>query len=160
VFSDGRLKLRGLACRRSDTPDFIREVQWEMLAIVSKAKTLQDRAKLLEEAESVLRKRIREIDQGEVDPKKLLMKRTLTKEIDDYRVETRTAVAARQLREAGVRVHPGERVSYVIKGARAKNKSARVRAEKAGTERRYDVVEYRRLLRVAADEVMFCAGLK
>jgi DNA polymerase-2 len=73
VFSDGRLKLRGLACRRSDTPEFIKEVQWEMLAIVSRAKTLEDRVRLVEEAEFVLQSRIREIERGEVDPKKHLL---------------------------------------------------------------------------------------
>jgi DNA polymerase-2 len=160
VFSDGRLKLRGLACRRSDTPEFIKEVQREMLAIVSKARTLQDRVKLVEEAESVLQNRIREIEQGRVDPQKLLMKRTLTKEIDNYRVETRTAVAARQLREAGLKVHPGERVRYVIKEARAKNKSNRVQADDIGIPCRYDVGEYTRLLRLAADELMFRVVLR
>jgi len=155
VLSDGELRLRGLVCRRSDTPEFIKDVQWELLAIVAKAKTLQERARLLEEVESVLRNRIREIEQGRVDPQKLLMKRTLTKDVDDYKAETRTALAARQLRNAGVRVHPGERVRYLINDARANNKSDRVRVDEVETLRGYDVGEYTKLLRIAADEVMF-----
>jgi DNA polymerase II len=160
VFSDGRLKLRGLACRRPDTPEFIKEVQWELLAIVSKTKKLRDRAKLIREAECVLQNRIREIEQGRVDPKKLLVKRTLIKETDDYRVEARTALAARQLREAGVKVHPGERVRYVINNARAKDRWSRVQAEEARIPGLYDVGAYSKMLKVAADEVMFCASLK
>jgi DNA polymerase-2 len=154
VFDDGRLKLRGLACRRSDTPQFIKDVQWELLKIVARAKTLGERFNLLDEAAAALRKRIGELERGEVDLRKLLMKRTLTKEVDDYAVDTRTAIAARQLKSAGVKVHPGEGVSYVITDARAKDKSKRVKAEEVSSGAAYDVEEYFKLLEVAATEVI------
>ncbi|HEX8183227.1 MAG TPA: DNA polymerase domain-containing protein, partial [Blastocatellia bacterium] len=154
VFDDGRLKLRGLACRRSDTPQFIKEVQWELLEIVAKATTLGERLGLLDEAAAVLRRRVGELERGEVDPQKLLIKRTLTKEVDAYTVDTRTALAARQLKSAGVKVHPGERAHYVIKNARAKDKSKRVEAEEFATGSAYDVEEYIKLLEVAATEVI------
>lgn len=154
VFDDGKLKLRGLACRRSDTPQFIKDVQWELLKIMGKAKTLGERLNLLDEAAAVLRKRIGELERGEIDPQKLMMKRTLTKEVDDYTVHTRTALAARQLKSAGVKVHPGERVRYVITDARAKDKSRRVKAEEFASGGAYDVEEYIKLLEVAATEVI------
>jgi DNA polymerase II len=157
VFSDGRLKLRGLACRRSDTPQFIKDAQWEMLTVMSKAGSLRDRAKVMEEVEVLLQSRNRDLQQGKVDPQRLLVKRTLTKEVDDYVSETRTALAARQLKSAGVKVHPGQRVGYVITDVRAKDKSNRVRVEIAETTSGYDVEEYIKLLGAAADEVMFGA---
>jgi DNA polymerase-2 len=154
VFDDGRLKLRGLACRRSDTPQFIKDVQWELLEIVAKAKTLGERFNLLDEAAAALRKRMGELERGEVDPQKLLVKRTLTKEIDDYTVDTRTVIAARQLKSAGVKVRPGERVRYVITNARAKDRSKRVKAEEVASGSAYDVEEYIKLLEIAATEVI------
>ncbi len=42
VFSDGTLKTRGLAHRRWDTPLYVKNVQEEMLAILSEVLTLDD----------------------------------------------------------------------------------------------------------------------
>ncbi len=155
VFSDGRLKLRGLACRRSDTPQFIKDVQCELLALTAKAKTLDERTRVMREVEALLQKRINDLEQGKVSPERLLVKRTPTKKIEDYKVDTRTASATRQLRNAGVKVHPGESVSYLITDARSKDKSRRVRAEDVGGESAYDVGEYVKLLKAAAAEVLF-----
>jgi DNA polymerase elongation subunit (family B) len=154
VFSDGEVKARGLAFRRADTPRFIREAQLEMLAIVSKARTLAERKILAEEARRVFIERMAQVESGEVDPQTLVLRRTLTKEIDQYTVETRTAVAARQLRSAGVRLHPGERAEYVITDARSKDKSRRVQAAVTGADLTYDAEEYAKLLKNAADEVL------
>jgi DNA polymerase elongation subunit (family B) len=82
------------------------------------------------------------------------MKRTLTKDIDDYAVETRTAAAARQLRGVGVKTHAGERVSYLITSAQSKDKTRRVSAEELISDIGYDVRAYIELLRAAADEVL------
>ncbi len=158
VFTGGNLKLRGLACRRSDTPEFIKEVQIEMLAIVAKARTLEERAKRMEQARELLQKRIDELKRDEVEPKKLLVKRRLTKELDDYTTETRTAIAGRQMREAGIKVHPGERVGYIISDARSKTRTSRVRAECVENASRYDTDEYIKLLNDAAGEVAFLAS--
>ncbi len=157
VFTDGRMKLRGLACRRSDTPEFIKDVQWELLALMAGAKTLEDRSKLMREAEALLRRRITELEQGKVDPEKLMMRRTLTKKVDDYKADTRTALAARQLKSAGVKIHPGQSVSYLITDARSEDRSRRVRAEDTGNGSGYDVSEYIKLLKSAAAEIMYGA---
>ena len=155
VFDDGRMKVRGLTCRRSDAPQFIKDAQWEMLSILAQARSLDERSRLIGQAEAVLSDRTGELERGEVDPKRLLVKRTLTKEVDDYVAETRTALAARQMRGAGIETHAGERVGYVITGAKAKDKSARVRAEEVTSGSAYDADEYVALLKAAAAEVTF-----
>lgn len=154
VFADGRIKLRGLACRRSDTPQFIKDAQLELLAILSEAKTLAERAPLIGRATALLEARKGELERGAVASERLLVKRTLTKEVDDYAVETRTAVAARQLLDRGVEVHPGERVGYLITDARAADRSQRVRAEGGSEHIVYDRTEYVKLLEAAFAEVV------
>ena len=72
-----------------------------------------------------------------------------------YKTETRTASAAQQLQKAGVKVHPGERVRYVVTDARTKIKANRVQAEEVGILSRYDAAEYIRLLEAAAAEVLY-----
>ena len=154
MFDDRKMKVRGLACRRSDTPQFIREAQLEMLSILAAARSLKERAQLMGRVEAVLSERIEELERGEVGPEKLIMKRTLTREIDDYDADTRTALAARQMRSAGIKTHAGERVSYVIRNARAKDKSKLVEAEEVMSGCGYDAGEYVALLKAAAREVM------
>jgi DNA polymerase I len=96
---------------------------------MAQAATLAERARLIEQATMILQRRIGELEGGEVDPARRLLNRRLTKEIDDYAAETRTALAARQLADAGVKVHPGERQRFVVREAKARGKSRRVHAE-------------------------------
>jgi DNA polymerase elongation subunit (family B) len=125
-----------------------------MLALFARAKSLKERADLFEEASRLLARRIGELERGEVDPRRLLVKRTLSKAVEDYTVETRTALAARQLERAGARVHPGEQVGYIITDSKSKERSRRVKSEPVEDEAKYDAAEYVRLLREAAAEVM------
>ncbi len=155
VFNDGRLKLRGLACRRSDTPQFIKDAQRELLAVMARAGSLQDRVRVIGEAEAILQRRIGELERGEVAPQRLLVKRTLTKEVDDYSGDTRTALAARQLRDEGAELHPGERINYIITNAKSKDKSNRVMACDIIKSSDYDIGEYVKMLKAAAAEVLW-----
>jgi repressor LexA len=89
------------------------------------------------------------------NPRKLLIKHTVTKDVDEYRAETRIAIAMRKLKSAGVRVHPGERVNYLLSDVRNKDKSSQIVIEDAVEGSRYDASEYIKLLQAAADEVLF-----
>jgi DNA polymerase elongation subunit (family B) len=77
----------------------------------------------------------------------------LSREIEEYDVETRAALAARELIGDGVKVHPGEKVGYVITNAKAKNKAERVRTSNRNGLVQYDRREYAARLKVAAKEV-------
>ena len=153
VFSDGTLKTRGLAHRRRDTPLYVKEVQEEMLAILSEALTLDDLREKQRTALELLELRIAELERGEVHISRLIVEQVLSRDIEDYAVQTRTALAARKLRDAGIPVHPGESVGYVIADAKAKDKARRVTIGGECEELRYDVKEYVKRLRDAGKEV-------
>jgi DNA polymerase II len=153
VFSDGMLKTRGLAHRRRDTPLYVKEVQEEMLAILSEARTLDDLREKQREALKLLELRIAELERGEVDIKRLIIEQVLSRDVEEYAVSTRAAIAARKLRDAGIPIHPGESVGYVIADAKAKDKSRRVTIGGDKDELRYDVKEYVKRLRDAGKEV-------
>lgn len=153
VFSDGSLKTRGLAHRRRDTPLYVKEVQEEMLVIMSEAQTLDDLRARQREALKLLELRIAEIERGEVDIRRLIVEQVLSRDIEEYAVSTRAAIAARKLRDAGIPVHAGESVGYVIADAKAKDKSRRVTIGGDNGELRYDVKEYVKRLRDAGKEV-------
>jgi DNA polymerase-2 len=151
VFDDGTLKTRGLVHRRRDTPRYVKEVQEEMLAILSEARTLDEYRARETTALELLETRIAELERGEVDIKRLIVEQVLSRRIEDYAVDTRAALAARKLHEAGVPVHPGESVGYVISDAKAKNKADRVSV--GGSQARIDIEEYVRRLREAGREI-------
>lgn len=153
MFTNGEMKLRGLACRRSDTPEFIKEVQQEMLTLLQGATTLAERAALRPQLETLLQERIAQLETGDIEPSHLLVRQVLSRDPDEYAVTTRAALAAEQYRAADVPVHPGERLSYVLRNVKAKDKAARVILNVA-TKTDYDVQEYVRLLRVAAAEIL------
>jgi DNA polymerase-2 len=128
VFADGSLKVRGLMCRRRDTPPFIRRAQEALLAQMAGAATPEDlaalRPQLLEMAKG-FRQRLRE---GGVDPQDLIITRVLSQPVADYQVDTPTALAARQLEAAGIRLQPGEKVRYVHQEGKRGPKECRVQA--------------------------------
>lgn len=153
VFSDGQLKTRGLACRRHDTPLYVKEVQEEMLSILSEARTLEELREKREEALRLLEARVAELERGEVDLKRLIVEQVLSRNIEEYAVDTRAAIAARKLRDAGVNIHPGEKVGYVIADAKSKDKEKRITIGSEDGVMRYDVEEYVKRLRDAGKEV-------
>lgn len=53
-----------------------------------------------------------------------------------------------------VRVHPSERVRFVVRDAKAKEKSRRVQAEGIEPIPAYDVAEYVKLMKEADGEVL------
>jgi DNA polymerase-2 len=153
VFADGELKARGLAYRRHDTPLDIKEVQEEMLAILREAGSLGELREKREEALLLLDERIAELERGEVDVRRLIVEQVLGRNIEDFKVNTRAAIAARKFRDAGIPIHPGEKVGYVITNAKAKDKEKRISIGGEGGAVRYDVDEYVKRLREAGREV-------
>ncbi len=155
VFADGSLKVRGLMCRRRDTPPFVRRAQEALLAKMAGAATPGDLAALrpvLAEMAEGFRQRLRE---GGVNPQDLIITRVLSQPVADYQVDTPTVLAARQLEAAGIHLQPGEKVRYVHQEGKRGPKDCRVQAApflEALTG--YDTKLYLDLLDRAVAEVM------
>ena len=125
VFEDGSLKVRGLMCRRRDTPPFVRRAQEAMLETGrgrDARGTGGHEAGVAEMAEG-FRQRLRE---GGINPQDLVITRVLSQPVEDYKVDTPTALAARQLEAAGIHIQPGEKVRYVHREGKRGPKECRV----------------------------------
>ena len=159
VFEDGSLKVRGLACRRRDTPPFVRRAQEALLAKMAEAVTPDDLLALkpeLEEMAAGFRQRLRE---GSVRPQDLVITRVLSQKVEDYKVDTPTSLAARQLQAAGIHLQPGEKVRYVHAEPKGGPKETRIQAAPfLDTLDDYDVGFYLELLERAIEEVMLPFG--
>jgi DNA polymerase elongation subunit (family B) len=74
-------------------------------------------------------------------------------------VDSLTALAAQELEDAGIPIHPGEKVKYVIKDAESKDKAERVRPfPLVGPDDTYDVKKYLDLLVKATEEILIHLG--
>ncbi|MEJ2070851.1 MAG: DNA polymerase domain-containing protein, partial [Syntrophobacterales bacterium] len=154
VFADGQVKARGLICRRRDTPPFVRRAQEALLSRLAAATNPAALARLRPELEDMaegFRQRLRE---GGLNPQELVITRMLSQPLEDYRVDTPTALAMRQLHQAGVQVRPGEKVRFVH---REKHGPKELRIQAApfldGLET-YDTGIYLELLERAMEEVI------
>jgi DNA polymerase-2 len=79
VFQDGSLKVRGIECRRRDTPTFIADVQMELLKWLAHAKDADELPRYLPGALKLLRLRLSELRRGHVPPEKLLVGQALSR---------------------------------------------------------------------------------
>ena len=161
VFEDGSLKVRGLACRRRDTPPLVRRAQEALLKRLadSGAATPAELAALrpeLEELAEGLRRRLKE---GDLRPQDLVITRVLSQPVEEYQVDTPTALAARQLQAAGIQLQPGEKVRYVHRESKRGPKELRVQAAPfLESLDGYDTQLYLELLERAMEEVLLPLG--
>jgi DNA polymerase-2 len=154
VFEDGSLKVRGLMCRRRDTPPFVRRAQEAMLAKMAEAATPGELAALKPEMEAMAEGFRQRLRGGGINPQELVITRVLSQKVEEYRVDTPTALAARQLEGAGIHIQPGEKVRYVHREKKGGPKECRIQAAPfLEALDGYDTKLYLELLERAVEEV-------
>ncbi len=159
LFRNGKIKARGLAFRRGDTPPLIQEAQLRMLEILAEAKDRDDyRAKIPKILDLLLEYSLM-LKDGQAKSKDLAIGKRISQEPSAYKVDSLTALAAQELEDVGIPIHPGEKVRYVIKDAESKDKAERVRPfPLVGPDDTYDVKKYLDLLVKATEEILIHVG--
>jgi DNA polymerase I len=119
IQTNGSLDIVGLEAVRGDWSDIARRVQEEVLMCILKDQSTERAVQTVSETISLLR-------EGEVSMNDLIIRKTLTKPIEKYRVRTPHVEVARQLMKEGWDLSLGDKVAYVIaKGSGALFKRAR-----------------------------------
>jgi len=153
LFENGELKLRGIALRKSDTITLARELQNDMLAVLSRASGIEEFQGLIPNALEVMDSYLAKLRERGVPLDKLVLRKHVSKAFEEYTQFTHSYAALKQMEEMGFPVPPGRSVEYVICDGENRNSWERVKAASfidGGEE--YDVREYEDLLlRSAAD---------
>jgi len=159
IFKNGKIKARGLSYRRSDTPPLIQEAQVRMVEGLAEAKDVEAyRSKIPEVLDLLLEYHLL-LKDGRVHQEDLAIGKTISQEPNDYKVDSLTALAAQQLEDSGIPIHPGERVRYMIKDSQSKVKDERVRPfPLVGPDDTYDAKEYQKMLLKATEELLIHFG--
>jgi DNA polymerase elongation subunit (family B) len=146
-FINGEFKIRGIELRRGDTPPLFKDFQQQLLDRLGQADGIAGCRARLEALEEVYRDFGDRIRTGQVALEQLAFTSSLSKEPAEYIHDTYSSIAARQLAAAGVTLHAGESIQYVIASAKNKVKDWRVMPlVLALNYGEYDPVKYLELL--------------
>jgi len=143
--SSGNMKVRGIAARRGDTPEYVRNVQKEMLNILREARTLHEITALRDALRDRYHRAVEELPGTR--PAALAISRRIS--TLRYRHACPEASAVEACREEGIALSPGMEVSYVVIDER----SWAVDLDWNAT--RFDVGYYMKVLRKAWEEIIF-----
>ena len=150
VSEEGELKVRGLECRRHDTPPLISKMQREVLAILAEARDYDAYLKKLIDARAVLRRYEEQLAGGKAAIEDLVISKRITREPREYQKAGLTAIVAQQLYGSGVKLRPGQNVEYIITDSKSAVPNDRARAYALWEGwRGYDRRKYTAMLREA-----------
>ena len=128
VGEDREVKIRGLECRRHDTPPLLNRMQHEVLSILAEAQNYESYVQKLDSARMVLASYEERLASGKVEIKDLVVSKRITREPRDYQKAGVTAIAAQQLFGSGVKLRPGQNIEYIITDSESTVPNDRVRA--------------------------------
>jgi DNA polymerase, archaea type len=143
--SDGSVKVRGIAARRHDTPEYIRTMQMEMLSIMAAARMPADLTRVREPVYQVYCHAVSNLPHAA--PLTLAISRRISRTMYAHRCIEGAAVQA--YRDAGLEIAPGMKISYVVRDART------YRVDPEWAAERFDLAYYRGLLEKAWKEISY-----
>ena len=143
--SDGSVKVRGIAARRHDTPDFIRSMQDRMFRVMADAESVAALKDKEEEIRDIFRDTVRCLPDS--DPGALVINRRISRLTYAHRCLEGAAVQV--YRDRGIEIAPGMKIGYIVRDARRYS---------VGTEwdaADFDLSYYHTLLEKAWEEIAF-----
>ena len=142
---DGSVRVRGIAARRHDTPDYIRKMQGEMLAVMGRAGTYTGLDAVWDEVRGIYRDAAARLPSAPVN--EMVVSRRISRLNYSHRCLEGAAVDA--YRRSGMPVAPGMKIRYVVRDAGA------YRVDPAWCAGNFDVPYYRQLLERAWAEIAY-----
>ena len=143
--SDGSVKVRGIAARRHDTPEYIRTMQGDMLAVMGKAATIAELTGVWDQVNAIYHNAVQQLPSAPAQD--MAISRRISRLTYAHRCIEGAAVNA--YRECGVPVAPGMKIRYVVRDART------YRVDPAWNAERFDIPYYRELLERAWAEITY-----
>jgi DNA polymerase-2 len=126
-FTSGKLKYRGIEARRSDQAPFVRQFQLRLIERLASARTLAECRAMREELAGMVHDAEQRLRGREVPIAELILRRKTSMAADEYRGNSMTAVAARQAKRAGIDLHAGEAVCFLVTRSGDRDPDARLR---------------------------------
>jgi DNA polymerase elongation subunit (family B) len=159
VMTNGKLKVRGIETRRSDTPKLISNMQDAMLGKLAEARNASEFFMKIPEAIGVLRENARKVLDNECELSEMIFKTHVSRGCDEYRQFNNQMAAMKQLKQEGVETLPGQSIRYIITDHKSKSWQKRVMIpELADENTQYDRAKYYEHLLRAAESMLLPFG--
>ncbi len=159
LFGTGKLKIRGLEMRRSDSPPIVKAAQTRMIEILSRGRNLAEFEQRIPEAIAVLAEERQRLADGGVPFHELVIRRRLSQDPRRYEKATLSAVVAQELLARGIRLGPGESIEYIITHAADRDPAGRARAYATlSPDYSYDTEKYTELLLKSGESLLSLFG--
>jgi DNA polymerase-2 len=143
VYRNGAIKTRGIEVRRRDTCLFVGDCQETMIKILAHGRDKKGFIDMIPRAYAVCQSYIDRLRQGDVDLRDLVLHSRLTRNPQEYRAVSRTALVAQQLLKSGRELHAGQKVRYLLVQPGADSTVRRVTAlELFDSSTKYDPEAY------------------
>jgi DNA polymerase I len=128
VMDNGKVKVRGLEVRRSDTPKFIFDAQTEMINTLALANDSAELYQKIPTAFKVLKAYRQRLLNGQVPTSDLIVTKHMSKEPKNYKQQVSQVIVAQQLAKKGVDVNAGNNVRFLFTNSEHKRYEHRVKA--------------------------------
>jgi DNA polymerase elongation subunit (family B) len=156
---DGKVEARGIELRRSDTPEFVRNFQIELIRQIMNSKDLDEAySEGVARGMALLRRAIGQIRRGDVDQQDLVVRKRLGKSMDEYKAGVNQKFAALQMLHSGKDVEVGDDIPFIYTAHAHGNPACRIRAPELFSGS-YDRDMYARLIEDAASTVWRGMGI-
>jgi DNA polymerase elongation subunit (family B) len=129
AMDNGKVKVRGLEVRRSDTPRFIYDMQMEMINVLASANNSVEFTQKIPDALQVVKAYRQKLIDGKIPVWDLIVTKHLSKDPKNYRQHVSQVIVAEQLVKAGVEVNAGNNLAFVFTDSKNKRYHRRVVAE-------------------------------
>ena len=159
VMENGKMKVRGLEVRRSDTPGFVFNAQTDMLKVLAAANNSVELYRKIPEALEVVQSYRQRLLAGQVAVSDLIVTKHMSKQPRNYRQHVSQVIVAQQLAKEGVDVPAGTSVRFLFTNAEHKRHEHRVKALELIEEgANADAKKYLLLLYASAANLLSFAG--
>ncbi|MCZ7355572.1 MAG: hypothetical protein O8C66_07500 [Candidatus Methanoperedens sp.] len=159
VMGNGKLKVRGIELRRSDTPALMIRLQEDILACLARAEDAEGFYRAIPDALRILREYSKKVLAGECSIEDMIFTAHVSRELPEYRQSNNNTAALRQFQKEGIAIHPGQSVRYVLTDHASKSYMKRVKiAELVNENTQYDRGKYYEHLLRAAESILLPFG--
>jgi len=114
VFENGKVKTRGIALRRHDTPKVICNFQKQSILILSEASTKEEFRQKTKLVRKIYEDIIKGIKSSFIDIEDLYIEKRVSKEYRDYKVSSYISNVMATYAHNNIEVRPGEKIRYVL----------------------------------------------
>jgi DNA polymerase-2 len=151
--TSGKMKVRGLLIRKKDTPPIVCQFQEEALGILSQCSTISE----IEEKDPAIRQLYNrykdQIYSGKLDSQSLSIRKTVSREADDYIQNNSSKIILDIFKEQGISIMGGQNIHYIVVDTTARDFRKRYTPSHL-FQGKYDAGFYAKILKSALGEVL------